>query len=311
MGPRGCSFSGFSQPGDIHAAFDIPRGVEAEEWLRMRERKSINQVLYSSYPSIPEIDAAKDQAQMDAFNVSEQDLLAVALGAPARQVMFRAEDIGPQTGWKDGYLSMEHGFCPPDYDEAAVRESIAAAPTIEGTEDVIPDQALWAALVALGMLCSIYRFEQKYDGQEGVNASTNPTKLRLTCRMGDHLGEELFGIPLSIALPYFQVSRRMGRTLPHLTFVDQSSYNLKIKDATSSYPYVARFDNIELRWPMFGERAEVALLKGVAETSASFQHGPDAIAACQEHVMNRNVEGLLHEMIRLKEILERMPNAFP
>lgn len=26
--------------------------------------------------------------------------------------------------------------------------------------------------------------------------------------------------------------------------------------------------------------------------------------------MNRNVEGLLREMIRLKEILERMPNAF-
>lgn len=44
--------------------------------------------------------------------------------------------------------------------------------------------------------------------------------------------------------------------------------------------------------------------------SASFQHGPDAIAACQEHVMNRDVEGLLREMIRLKEILERMPGAF-
>ena len=23
MGPRGCSFSGHSQPGDIHAAFDV------------------------------------------------------------------------------------------------------------------------------------------------------------------------------------------------------------------------------------------------------------------------------------------------
>jgi hypothetical protein len=43
---------------------------------------------------------------------------------------------------------------------------------------------------------------------------------------------------------------------------------------------------------------------------ASFQHGPDAIASCQEHVMNRDVEELLREMIRLKEILEQMPNAF-
>ncbi|KAI1340878.1 cytochrome b5-like Heme/Steroid binding domain-containing protein [Xylariaceae sp. FL0016] len=323
MGPRGCSFSGFSQPGDIHTAFDIPRGVDAEEWLRLRERKSINHLLYSNIPSVKEIDAVKSQKELDAMNVHEQDILAVALGAPARQVMLRAEEIGRQTGWRDGYLSAEHGFCPTDYDEAAgalarspgriwsdlcermpgcvargrVRESVAALPIVEGTEEVIPDQALWAALVALGLLCSIYRFEHKYDGNEGVTASRGK-KLKLSCPMGDDLGEELVGIPMSIALPYFQVSRRMGRTLPHLTFVDQSSYNLKIKDVTSTYPYVARFDNMELRWPMFGERAEVTFLKGVADTSASFQHGPDAIAACQEHVMNRN------------EILERMPNAF-
>lgn len=61
---------------------------------------------------------------------------------------------------------------------------------------------------------------------------------------------------------------------------------------------------------MFGDSAENAFLKGCADTSASFQHGPDAIAACQEHVMNRNSEGLLRELIRLKEILERMPTAF-
>jgi hypothetical protein len=47
---------------------------------------------------------------IDTLNVAEHDLLAVALGAPARQVMIRAEEIGPRTGWKDGYLSTEHGF---------------------------------------------------------------------------------------------------------------------------------------------------------------------------------------------------------
>lgn len=249
--------------------------------------------------------------------------------------MARAEEIGPRTGWIDGYLSREHGFCPPDYDESAgvlaktpgrvwsdlcermpgcvargrVRESVAALLLVEGTEENIPNQALWAATVALGLLCHIYRFHDKYDGNDGVT-SNHSKRTRPNCPMGDDLGEELVGIPLSIALPYYQISRRMGRALPHLTFVDQSSYNLKIKDTTSIYPYVARFDNTELRWPMFGEQAEIAFLKGVADTSASFQHGPDAIAACQEHVMNKNIEGLLTEMIRLKEILERMPNAF-
>ncbi|KAL6915081.1 hypothetical protein FSST1_012841 [Fusarium sambucinum] len=332
---RGCAFSGASQPGDIHSAFDIPRGVDADDWLRTRERRSINELLYKSFPSRETLDGAKTQPELDALNASDHSILATALGAPGRQVLRRAEEIGPLTGWRDGYLSVEHGFCPPDYEEpiaalarspgriwsdlcermpgccarGRVREAVAKLPLVEGTEDNIPDQALWGAVVALGMLCSIYRFEDKHDGTDGV-AVTSGTSTRPTCEMGDKLCQELEGIPMCIALPYFQISRRMGRSLPHLSFPDQASYNLKIRDTKSTYPYLARFDNTDLRWPMFGERAEVAFLKGCADTSASFQHGPDAIAACQEHVMTGNIEGLLHEMIRLKEILERMPNAF-
>lgn len=188
-----------------------------------------------------------------------------------------------------------------------VRESIAALPIVEGTEDVIPDEALWAALVSLAMLCSICRYEDKHDGHEGVSLKkTNKQHVELS----DDVIEEVKGLPRSIGLPFFHISKRMGRPIPHLTFVDQSSYNVKIRDHNSTYPYVARFDNMDMRWPMFGDQAEIAFLKGVADTSASFQHGPDAIAACQECVMNQDVEGLLREMVRLKEILERMPNAF-
>ncbi|KAF4834122.1 Sulfite reductase [NADPH] flavoprotein alpha-component [Colletotrichum siamense] len=331
VGPRGCSFSGYTQPGDLHAAFDIPRGVDVDEWLRARERKAINEIIYADIPSAETITQVKN---VDTLVADDRDLLAVALGAPARQVILRAEGIGHQTGWKDGYLSAEYGFQPPDSNEAAgalanspgrvwsdlcermpgcvsrgrVRESVAALPLVEGTEDNIPDQALWAAIVALGMLCSIYRYEDKNDGYDGVSINSISTKPRV--EMSDDLGPELVGIPRTIGLPYWQVSRRMGRAIPHLTFFDQASYNIKVRDPTSIYPYIGRFDNTDLRWPMFGERTEIAFLKGCADTSASFQHGPDAIAACQEHVMNRNNEGLLREMIRLKEILERMPNAF-
>lgn len=205
--------------------------------------------------------------------------------------MIRAEEIGPATGWRDGYLSAEHGFCPPDYDESPgalanspgriwsdlcermpgcvargrVREAVAALPIVEGSEDVIPDQALWAAVVALGMLCSIYRYEDKNDGNNGI--SLGPTRWKPDCEMGDDLVEELIAIPRSIALPYYQVSRRIGRAIPHLTFFDQASFNIRIKDPMSSYPYVGRTENMELRWPVFGERAEIAFLKGCAETS--------------------------------------------
>ncbi|KAI1872346.1 uncharacterized protein JN550_004065 [Neoarthrinium moseri] len=332
LGPRGCSFSGFAQPGDVRTAFNIPNGVETEEWLRMRERKAINEILYSDVPSTKELNATSN---IDALTANEQDLLAVALGAPARQVLLRAEEIGRQTGWRDGFLSAEFGFVPPDMDEAVsalatspgrvwsdlcermpgtvsrgrFREAAAALPVIEGTEDVIPDAALWPALVALGLLCSLYRYEEKHDGHEGVSVTSGVKSTHLG-DWGDDVLEEVRGLPRSIGRPYCQISKRMGRPIPHLTFVDQSSYNVTVKDPKSKHPYVGRFDNTELRWPIFGDPTEKAFLKGCADTSASFQHGPDAIAACQEAVMKRDHEALLREMIRLKEILERMPNAF-
>ncbi|KFY17160.1 hypothetical protein V492_00838 [Pseudogymnoascus sp. VKM F-4246] len=334
---RGCNFASFSRPEDVHSTFGIPPGADVADFLRQRERKAINELLYSDVPSMPvikDMQNAQGTKSLDSLNVNDQDLLAVALGAPARQVLLRAEEVGPRTGWRDGYLSREHGFCPPDADEAAsalarspgrvwsdicermpgcvargrVRQSIAALPHVEGTPDIIPDKALWAALVSLGMLCSIYRYEETHNGTEGVNVSTrSPTP---NVEMSDDYGDEVKGIPKCIGLAYVQISRRMGRSIPHLTFYDQASYNIKVRDPTSTYPYIGRFDNTDLRWPMFGVRSEIAFLKGCADTSASFQHGVDAIASCQEYVMSKNKAGLLRALIRLKEILERMPNAF-
>ncbi|KAF2473623.1 uncharacterized protein BDR25DRAFT_124163 [Lindgomyces ingoldianus] len=338
LGPRGCTFSGFAQPGDLHAAFDIPMHINPVHHLRQRDRKAINDILYSSGPSMRQIKEMQNSTgtkSLDSLNASDQDLLAIALGAPARQVLLRAEEIGPQTGWRDGYLSTEYGFCPPDTTEAVgalrnspgrvwsdlcermpgcvargrVRESIAALHLVQGTADIIPDKALWAALVALGMLCSIWRYEENNNGTEGINVPPRSPKLD-NVDMSDDLGDEVRGIARSIGLPYVQICIRMGRSIPHLTFFDQSSYNITIRDPLSTYPYVGRFDNMDLRWPMFGDSAERAFLKGVAETDLSFQHGVDAIASCQEHVMMKNKQGLLEELIRLKEILERMPTAF-
>lgn len=47
-------------------------------------------------------------------NPTDEEVLAAALGAPARRVLMRAQMSGPITGWRDGHLSVAHGFCPPD-----------------------------------------------------------------------------------------------------------------------------------------------------------------------------------------------------
>jgi hypothetical protein len=121
------------------------------------------------------------------------------------------------------------------------------------------------------MLCSIYRYEAKHNGTEGVNVSSKA--LAYHVEMNDELGDEVKGIPKSIGLPYYQICKRMGRSIPHLTFFDQSSYNLKVQDPTSINPYVGRFDNTDLRWPMFGDSSEIVFLKGCADTSGVFGTG--------------------------------------
>lgn len=242
-----------------------------------RDRKAINDLLFDNESSARDLN---NVTNIDVLPPSEHDVLAAALGAPARQVIIRAEGIGPRSGWKDGFLTAEYGFVPPDSMDAAVaalanspgriwsdlaermpgcvargrvRESIAALPIVEGTEDIIPNSALWAALVSLAMLCSIYRYEDKHDGHEGVSLRKSK---KSQVELSDDVVEEVKGLPRSIGLPFFQISKRMGRPIPHLTFVDQSSYNVKIWDHNSVQPYVGRFDNMDMRWPMFGDQAE-------------------------------------------------------
>ena len=54
-----------------------------------------------------------------------------------------------------------------------VRNAILELPLIEGTSDIIPDDALWAAVVCLGYLASIYRYEEQNDGREGLLTSVS------------------------------------------------------------------------------------------------------------------------------------------
>lgn len=111
---------------------------------------------------------------------------------------------------------------PGSISRGRFREAAAALPTIDGSADIIPDAALWAAVVALGLLCSLYRYEEKHDGHEGVSLKTVAKSAR-PGDWGDDVLEEVRGIPTSLGRPYTEISKRLGRPIPHLTFVDQSS----------------------------------------------------------------------------------------
>jgi hypothetical protein len=48
----------------------------------------------------------------------------------------------------------------------------------------------------------------------------------------------------------------------------------------------------------------------MAEVHGCFQSGVELVARCQEAVMNRDTEGLLHELVRLKGIIDQLPYVF-
>jgi sulfite reductase alpha subunit-like flavoprotein len=286
-------------------------------------------------PQAPARSITKGLKNADALQPEDDDLLAFALGAPARRILTRAEEIGPKTGWKDGYLSSAYGFLPPDPSDSPValraspgrvwsdlcermpgvvargnmRNSILSLPLVYGTPDNIPDRALWAATVCLGILASVYRYEEVNDGNEGVSVVA-PQSAFKNIHGDDDEEEETKGIPRNIAIPLRQVCTRMGRALPHLTQFDVSIYNYKLRDPTSVQPYVVRTENMDLRWPVFNDRGEAMFLQCMAEVHGCFQSGVEVIVRCQEAVMNRDSEGLLQEMVALKELVDQLPYVF-
>jgi len=50
--------------------------------------------------------------------------------------------------------------------QCRARVAIERMPYVDA--DTIPDSALWAAVVCLGILAHTYRYEERYDGHDGT-----------------------------------------------------------------------------------------------------------------------------------------------
>ncbi|KAJ1304872.1 hypothetical protein OPQ81_006006 [Rhizoctonia solani] len=330
-GPRGCAFIGYTLEGQ-QTLYGAPQGPEVATIVYERERKTIAELLL---PEAPPVEKTKPMANADSLNPPELDVLAMALGAPARRVLQRAEALGPRTGWRDGYLSTSHGFCPPDPSAPPIalasspgrvwsdlcarlpglvsrgkcREAILALPLISGTQDVIPDAALWAAVVCLGILASTWRYEERNDGHEGLVSGATRSYFLDAAGTEDE-EPETKGIPNIITIPLRQICTRLGRPLPYLSQSDVSIYNFKLRDHTSTVPYLERIENMDLRWPVFHDRGEAMFLLCMADSHGCFTPAVDLIATCQERVMERDNEGLLNALIKLKAVVDQLPYVF-
>ncbi|KFY18009.1 hypothetical protein V492_00213 [Pseudogymnoascus sp. VKM F-4246] len=327
--PAGCAFSGASCS---RRTLYTPNGtiLNSRSYvpLRGQEQKAIIDLLGGTL----QIDHNTQSVTAgDTGLSSDSEVLAAALGAPARRVLLRAEEVGPSSGWKDGHLSAKYGFLPPDPSASPIalgltpgrvwsdlcerlpavvargkiRDEVKSIPLVLGTPEFIPDAALWAATVALGILASAYRYEERNNGYEGISFTID-----LGAREDINNEPETKGLPSTLAIPLRQINFRIGRPLPHLSTSDISIYNYRIRDPTDAYPYLERRENMDVRWPMFNDRAEHAMCLAMAEVHSCCTPIIDLIATSQENVMMRNDRGLLRTLVKIKECVDQLSHVF-
>jgi hypothetical protein len=106
------------------------------------------------------------------------------------------------------------------------------------------------------------------------------------------------------------VSKRLGRSLPHMTPFDISLNNYKIRELSRTSPYLEQSGNIDVRWPVFNHRAEIAFLLCIVEMHGCFRPVVEIIVKCQECVMKKDNHGLLGQLIRLKSITDELSCIF-
>jgi sulfite reductase alpha subunit-like flavoprotein len=212
---------------------------------------------------------------------------------PSRGVLLRAErdvDAGHESL---GFLSESHGFLPrtppplrlPDshraWDDAAeqlpelwrmvsVREALAELPTLDAME--LADADVWRASCLLSILAHSF-----------VRVETRPA--------GD--------LPASIQRPWDQITQRLGRRRPFLSYNDLIVYNWRFRDAARPDPM--RVENLDLLIPTVGNQEERVFYLTQVEIIAQCTPIVGAVVRAQEAVVRDDAAGLKEELLLILE----------
>ena len=219
----------------------------------------------------------------------------------SRTVLDRATETNLRLGHENlGFLSESHGTMPISppllqmgashraWDEIAlrlpelfrtmgVRRAFDELPVLEAGPEDLPEVELLRASTLLAMFAHSY----ERAGSAGLD-----------------------GLPASIARPWEQVSSRLDRRAPHLSYVDLIVYNWKLRDPACPDPM--RIENLELLVPTVDNQEERTFYLVQVEILA--QASP-VVAACvraQEAAALDDPESLERELIAIADTLQRV-----
>jgi sulfite reductase (NADPH) flavoprotein alpha-component len=219
----------------------------------------------------------------------------------ARKVLEAAVETNARLGHENlGFLSESHGFMPcaqpllhlpashrvwddmaarlPQlFRDLTLRPSLDQMPFLSADQRDLPDRYLLRASAIFSIFAQAYHYVEP-----------NPPE-----RMPD-----------SLLRPWDQISRRLHRPAPHLSFIDMNLYNWKLIDPQCADPM--RIENLELLIPILGNEDERRFQTSAVEVVAQFTPVVGAIVRAQEAVVCDDVNALKADLRLIADTLARL-----
>ncbi|HEU0291138.1 MAG TPA: cytochrome b5 domain-containing protein [Anaerolineales bacterium] len=223
---------------------------------------------------------------------------------PARRVLTEAEETNRRLGHENlGFLSASHGFLPIEpprltlpeshhaWDEVAaelpelfrtvgLRRRLDHMPILSGVENELPDGDLYRAAAILGIFSHAYHYVEPAPYTR---------------------------IPDSILKPWAEISRRLHRPAPHLSFIDLNIYNWRLKDA--SLPDPMQMENLRLLIPIVGNEDERRFQCTPIEIVARFTPLLTSVIRAQEAASQDDRFALKQELILLSDSFHNLTHT--
>ena len=221
--------------------------------------------------------------------------------APSQLLQSQAASLNEQLGHENlGFLSDRCGLVPAeppltamplshrDWDEIAadlpvlfrtlsVRDALDHMPVLHAGEDHLADRYLCRAAAVLSILAHSY-----VRSQPAVPAT----------------------LPGSIRAPWEDVTRRLRRPMPFLSYIDLIVYNWRLRDADLADPM--RVENLDLLLPTVGNEEERIFYLTQVEILAQSSVAISAMTRAQTAALNHDTEGLIQELLRIHERLQHI-----
>lgn len=220
---------------------------------------------------------------------------------PARIILNQAIQINSKNGHENlGFLSGKFGFMPvhqpkkklPEthfiwddladnlstlYRNQMLRKKLESMPVLLADRESLSDIFLLRASVILSIFAHAYTRVEKEP----------PVK-----------------IPDSILIPWIEITRRLKRPEPFLSYMDLIVYNWKVRDSEHHDPM--RVENLDLLIPTVNNQEERVFYLTQVEILSQTSSVLTSVVNAQEAVLNNDNKALIKELSLIKKIVQHI-----